>query len=646
MAIFSALNIGNSALQTYLNAIQTTGHNIANATTPGFSRQRVKITNQKPVDLGFAQMGMGVKFAGVERIIDLALLSELNNATSLLGEYVARKENAEKIETFLNDLDQSKLSGLLQSFFEAFSKLALKPEDTTTRNEIISSAKSLTDMIRKYATDMANLRKSIDNELLTIVGKINTLTSNIADLNKEIINSEKGGYYKGTANDLRDRRDLLIKELSELVKVEVVEKQTGAVDITVNGNTLVSGNNAYELTTDTFEDNGDILSKILFKSTGAELQAKSGKLKGLLGIRDEMIPDIQRRLDLLARGIISGVNDLHSQGVGLSAFSSITSENSVIEKSINLAPIARSGKVESIASNTIIDPSLQGLPNDLFNGLQIIFTSGKLEGQRINILDFDGTTGSLVLEKDVANDVSVNDSFQISSLNYPIKNGSFNINVVNLVSNLEQTFNFKVDIDKIAPDVTLQSLADDINNTFKSKGIPVTAKVTLDNRLKIESSDNSIRFYFSDDTSNFLSAMGINVLFTGKDARSIGISKFIERHPEFLSASHSFFEQDNLIANSIADLRNQALFSDGSTIEDFYISILSSIGVETNRINMMYESQKALTTQLENQRDKISGVNLDEEASNLIVYQRAYQASAKFISTINDVLDILMSIVR
>ncbi|RKY27641.1 MAG: flagellar hook-associated protein FlgK [Planctomycetota bacterium] len=572
MGLFSSFNVGRLALSAHQTALQVTGQNIANANNEAYTRQRVIMRTTPPMDLGYAHIGTGVRVAEIQRVINEALEGRIDAATSSLGGLQAQQEILARIEAVFNELSDTDLSSALGEFFDALEALTTNPDDASTRLELLAKGDSLSESFRYLATQLNATRQSANDSVKLAVNDVNRILGEIADLNEQILVAEGGGVGIGKANDLRDQRGALLRDLSAYIEVNAVEASDGTLNILAGGEFLVFGDNAFTLTTTDRADRGALISTVEFEFNGADLKIKGGKLDGLITARDEILTEFIDDVAALAGAVVNEINKLHSEGQGLDRFSSLTSAEEV------------SG------------------PLDVLNAAGLPFT--------------------------------------------PV-NGSFNIDVYNENTGEKTTVNIAVDLDGIGADSTLQSLVDEINaelNAAFGGSSPVSAEATITNRLVIGSDGDNYTFAFSEDTSGLLAAMGINTFFTGHDALTIQVNQALHDNPDLIAASLTGAPGDNANVLRMANLRNERVFDNGgATFSDFYQGVVGSMAVQSASARDRAENQELLVTSLLNERERISGVNIDEETINLISHQRAYQAAARFISIIDGLLETLIN---
>lgn len=642
MVLFASLNTALSGLQAQMTALQTTGHNIANATTPGFSRQRVEYETLRPNDLSYAQIGSGVRVKRIRRIIDDALESRIRDSSSDLGGAKIKSETMNRMESVFNALSGSDIGTMLDNFFKSIEDLANKPEDTSTRSVAISQAQILADSLKSTAGSIRDVRESLNDEVVVDVGEINRITDEIANLNGQILGSEDGGINIGAANDLRDRRDSLVKQLSEYVDLRAIETSRGEVNVLVGSSFIVFGSQSYELTTTDSVDNGSVISTPVFANGGGVFETTGGTLGGVLASRDELLTDILQKLNTFANSIIYEFNKVNSSGQGLERFGDLTSVNGVRTSTFPLA-IAGEATATSASKDTIIDSSLIGFPNPVGEDVFILSGDNILERRRIS--SFDSSTGTIVLDEDLANPIAAGDKFQISPFSFELKNGSFDVVLTNELTGVQTSYNIAVDLDKLPPnagldDTTLQDIVNQINGVAPGT---ITASITSEGKLRIQSSSSDIKFNFAGDTSGFLAAIGMNTFFTGDRAENISVNALIARNPNLLAAARSNARGDNSNALAMSELRGATPVLGQYSFDDFYQGLIGDVSSKTAEYGSRLDNADLIQQQLLNQRERISGVNIDEEAVNMITYQRAYQASARFISIVDQMLDTLIN---
>jgi flagellar hook-associated protein 1 FlgK len=312
--LFGLLSIGAGALLSQQRAISVTGNNIANVNTPGYSRQRLNMETNLPVDSPVGLVGFGVQTTTVERVYDRFLGVQVNNESANLGRWEAQKGSLEQVEVVFDESGGYGLNQALSDFWNSWQDLSMNPSGTVERSVVAAKSQALADTIRQKYADLEQSQVDIDAAVRSGIEDINRLTAEIADLNRKIASTESGGTVM--ANDYRDSRDLALKQLSEIIGINSFEDSDGQVVVSVgSGRTLVESGNNYALTPT------DPPGHVGIKWPGTALpitsEISSGKMAGWLQTRDTKIAGYMSSLDDLAQTLSTEVNTLHAAGYGL-----------------------------------------------------------------------------------------------------------------------------------------------------------------------------------------------------------------------------------------------------------------------------------------------------------------------------------------
>ncbi|VBB42512.1 putative First flagellar hook-filament junction protein FlgK [uncultured Desulfatiglans sp.] len=312
--IYSILHAAKGALTAQQLGISVTGHNIANANTPGYSRQRLVLETEVPQSNNPGQIGRGVKAAEVKRFHDRFIGLQLNDANQALGRWEAQAEVMNKVETFFNG-DQ--ISEAMNQFWNAWDDLANNPGGQAERLVLLAKGQQLADNISRLHGNLSDIRM---NDVAVVVDAavetVNRIAGEIADLNQKILTAEAGGQ---NANDHRDQRDALVAEISAILDVSSFEDNGGSVALLLaDGRPLVEKSLTWDLGIRKDESG---LQRIIWEDpSGNELDAtdeiSGGRLKGLLEGRDQ-VSQYLANLDTFAKGLIEEINGLHRTGYGL-----------------------------------------------------------------------------------------------------------------------------------------------------------------------------------------------------------------------------------------------------------------------------------------------------------------------------------------
>ncbi len=317
--VFGILNTGKVALLSQQAAIQVTGQNIANVNTEGYSRQEVIFEAATPINSIPGMLGTGVKITEIQRVFDQFIFSQINSETYTMGSFEAQKEVLDQIEIVFNETTGGGLSNTLSEFFAAFQDLSINPQGLAQREAVLGKTAIVISRIQQLGSDLKQKRTDVDNNISATIDDLNLITSQIAQLNKQIHESEAGDLVN--ANDLRDQREKKIKELADLIDIQTLEENNNQITITTNqGQQLVLGQTAFSLSTQIDGDNFGLNNVMLDDGQGNLTNITSnisgGRLNGMVEVRDSFISERIKELDLFTAGLIREVNELHIAGYG------------------------------------------------------------------------------------------------------------------------------------------------------------------------------------------------------------------------------------------------------------------------------------------------------------------------------------------
>lgn len=319
--IWSMMDVGRRSLANSQTALQTTAHNISNKSTEGYSRQRVEQSTAEPIGQGKLRIGMGARVTDVTRTNNEFLEKQIEREGNQLGFLGSRTEMLSRVEDVYNEQVNKGLNHSMGQFFNAFRELSNNPESLATRTQVKESAEQLGKDFNKVNVQLDEIQKDADFRITTKVEEINQLTKEIANLNERVAAQELAG---GQANDERDRRDLLVKNLSEKINVRYAENSSGQLTITAGSTAvLVSGFQQRDLAAVSTperdgkkEGNLDIFYKSTPHSTPVNVtdQIKGGEIGGLLDVRDKVVNEFRKDMDTVAYTLTSEVNKAHIHG--------------------------------------------------------------------------------------------------------------------------------------------------------------------------------------------------------------------------------------------------------------------------------------------------------------------------------------------
>lgn len=566
--ITDALQIGRSALLAYQSALQVTGNNVSNSGSASYTRQTPVLTPVGGLRLpeGFMPGG-GVALTALRRNLDSALENRIRVAIGNQAGVAVEQQTLGRIESIMNELSDADLSTLLQKFFNAFSNLQNQPHEHAARTIALTAGESLVAEIRRQRSEVLALRDELNRDLVAAAEEANQLLRDIAALNVRITALESSN--RGGANSLRDERDALLRELGELMQIEVREQPDGGVNVYVGNELIIQGGYTRGITSSLETTSGQPRTVIRFADDQGEITIRGGRIGGMIVSRDEHVLGQLQGLNDLATTLIHEINKVHAQGHGLEGYTATTGFNDVLD------------------------------PNAVLNSAQ-------------------------------------------AGLQLRPKNGSFQITVRDLSSGATSTYTITVDLDGIGADDSLSSLVAQIN----AKVGNVTATITPDNRLSF-TAQTGFEFTFGEDTSNVLAALGVNTLLVGSNAEDIAISSVLLNNPNLLAAGRNGAPGDGSNAAAIAELGSTPIATiGGRSLMEYYNGIANGLANRASAAVTSVKATEAITMALSAQRESISGVSLDEETIALLSLERSFQAAARYVSVVDQLIEEMLGLVR
>lgn len=382
---FGSLNTSLTALHSMQQAIQTSSHNVANANTPGYSRQKTLLVPGEPYSVPamnryarFGQVGTGVVVERMQRFRDSYLDSQIRRETLTHDGWEVRRDVLQQAEVVWNEPSETSINSRLSAFWTGWQNVATTPGDTATRTNLVETANDLAATISDVYRQFGDLRDELNTQVGRHVESINDLAEQIAGLNRRIRDVEGVDQQ---ANDLRDQRDKLLTELSGYINVDMHEGESGVVMVSLGGKLLVMDHLAFKLQVERDPAN-NMLNRVVWSDTGQVVQADGvplegglsataldqlgGKLGGTLLARDILVPNEMDRLDQIAATLITQVNTAHSGGFGLDGSTGLD-----FFSGSSAADIAVNGDVRADTNKVAAASAATATPGDGSNALEI-----------------------------------------------------------------------------------------------------------------------------------------------------------------------------------------------------------------------------------------------------------------------------------
>jgi flagellar hook-associated protein 1 FlgK len=673
--------IGLSGLQAAQNALNIIGNNIANAATEGYHRQEVDLKPMDEVYLNGVLVGQGVEFEGITRLIDVLLEAEIIRQESSLTQMSRELEALMTMESAFAELTTSALSSSMDEFFNAMQELSTNPKDINLQSLVISGAETLANQLRNLGTIVTNLEDQTYVEAQETIELVNLYASQVADLNERIRDYEVTG--ENTSN-LLDQRDNLISELSKLVGITTHSRDYNVVDIVVGDTAIVIGAHASELEIG-LVTNGDNFD-LGIHPVGGDIyntDLTGGRLGGLFSLRNDIIRTVSGNLDTLAQKIINETNKYHVQGVGSSgSFTSLTGWTMTTSALSDFVPAVTDGSIFvrlTAPDGTVtryeitVDASEGGdTLTSIMNKFAAIeglddntcINSGRLQIVADSGYSFDFLPGVLSSPSSYVPDPLVGagagadeaaPTISISGL----YSGSTNQTYTCTVSTTPASGTLAIGSGTMLLEVQ-NGLSETVATINIGEGYVPGTIIEIDEGVKISFGPNGISpGYFNDgdvftisalsnsDTSGFLAAVGINCFFSGIDATSIGVCSDVAGSGSLIAVSRSVEMTDNRNAVLMGDLGDLAMSSlDGLSLKEYYRGLATDVGNQISVMQMRHDNTEGVLRNLSNQRDSASGVDINEEATKMLVYERMFQAMAKYINVVSDTLDTVITIIQ
>ncbi|MDW7651580.1 MAG: flagellar hook-associated protein FlgK [Bacillota bacterium] len=320
MSTFTGLNISRLGMMAQQKSLEVTSHNVANANTPGYSRQVAHMTPTTPLPYpnGKGMLGSGVLVDEVARVRDRFLDSQIRQETQTLAKWETGHYFLGQIENVFMEPSETGFNKVLSTFFDSWQELSLNPEGTPVRSALIENANALTNSVRHTFEQLKTIRNDMSEQIDIKVNEVNTLAEQLKDLNRQIVSLTVQGNNPA---DLLDRRDLLLEELSEIIEFDAVLNQNGSVNLYLGGRALVYENTSFVLKTlpgGNDPDTGWPLSpKIAWERDDREVNMKNGQLAGIIETRDVNLKKYMEDFESMVWGVVNAVNDIHESGSDL-----------------------------------------------------------------------------------------------------------------------------------------------------------------------------------------------------------------------------------------------------------------------------------------------------------------------------------------
>ena len=615
---FAGIEIGKRSLMAHNTQIQTAGHNISNADTEGYSRQRVNVKAFEPIyrpDLERAmvpgQIGQGTDVESIERIRDELLDSRIVAQTNEESYWNVRDKYYSMIESIYNEPNDISVRTNMDKFWEGWQELTQYPESDAARQAVVTRGDTLSSSIQQQYRSLRGIGDQINGDIEATVKQVNDLSKQIAQVNGEIVRSMGMG---DDPNDLMDRRDLLVEKLASLINVTVTNRDPDEFMVHTDGQVIVQGSLARQIASVPQIDNNGY-GKLIWTDTKLDAEFKGGTLGALIELRDKDIRNEIQTLNTMTLNFADLVNDVHRNAVGKN---NVTGIDFFVQHNF----------VENVNGN--YDSNGDGVEDRSY----IFRLSGTNElrpQEQIGLsgtMTLNGANGNVTVQyfpTDTVADV-VN---RINDSNAEVK--AYLDRNSHLV--LKATASEKME----DPDFAIRHVEDD--------GMFLTGYSGI-----LSASGEAGAFdYNQANAVNVLAGAQFAVSPILDPAAYVGVNQQIRSDVACVAAgfanSKGFVEpSDARAAVEMAAIRNtKVMIGSQRTFDDYFADKVTAVGLKGEQAKNQLESQNKIMADLKELRDSISGVNVDEELADIIKFQHGYNVAAKFVTIQDELLETLIN---
>ncbi|MEW8022146.1 MAG: flagellar hook-associated protein FlgK [Candidatus Thiodiazotropha sp.] len=651
----SILSIGVSGLIANRHALDTAGHNISNVNTEGYSRQRIDFNTREPFLSPAGFLGTGVESSEIQRQYDTFVAGQMRTSLTVSSELRAYYEGAQRLDDLVADPDAG-IQPTIQNFFDSLQGLADDPTSIPARQLVLTEAESMADRFHYFNQQFDDTRTRMNGQIGFNVGEINRLAQNIADINADIKLA-----YGSTPNDLLDKRDQLVNELSEQVDIQVLQQTDGAYNVFIGrGQPLVMDTTAATLGTQPSGLDPSHLEITFNYSFGTQIitdQISGGTIGGLLRFRNEILDPTQDRVGLVAIGIADQLNTQHQMGLDLDGL-----VGGALFSSSSVQVLPQPGNGSSITVDYDDVGNLTGnsyeltyggadfILQDLVAGTTQTLAAGSniVDGLDININAAGAITGDTFLIQPTRS-ASLDIDLMINDVRRLAAGGPVQVRpAVDGNGNPLNGGDARVTQPANSSMAGLPLAGGDIQLVYDDQGGPASGfEVYYPGSVPGVDPFDDFIVYDNLNTATIAGTQVPSAQFTAYGGISFAISGVPADGDSFTISNNGNGSSDNRNALSLQNLQNQNLLLGGTaTFDATYIQMVSDVGSKTRHAELNLGAQESLLVRSQEAMAEISGVNLDEEAAKLIQFQQAYQASAQVITVAGTLFDTLLGAVR
>lgn len=639
-------SIGITGLNVAQAALTTTGHNITNAATEGYTRQQAIITTNDAQLTGAGFFGQGAKVDTVRRIYSQYLTAQVMEARTQSAQYTAYGEQISTLDNLLAD-PEAGLSPAMTAFFDAVQSVTASPSSLAARQSVISAAEAMTARFNAIDQRLNNIRNGLNTEISGSVDEINELTQQVARLNNQIVVAQSTTGDNRLANDMLDSRDKLIGQLNDIARVSRLQQTDGAINLFIgNGQPLVVGGNSFALTASPAVEDPRRM-EITYTAPGGsiirmqETSITGGKLGGLLAFRRETLDEAQNALGRVAVGLAEQFNAQHELGQDLNGALGTAFFNTLSGRAL---PASTNDSIAAAEINVTIDDSSQLTTSDYrlrFDGTNYTLTrlsdNQSWSAATLAGLPPSGSPQGFTLDSG-ATTMAAGDSFLIQ----PTRTGAGEIRMV-----LDDPRMLAVGM----PITTSASLSNTGSGSIGAGAVTSTTGLPLGGDITLTFDASTNTFAVTGGPGGTLAydpatdSAGASFTFAGQGGFTFEISGTPRNGDVFTIQANSAGQGDNRNLLALAALQDAETLAGGTTgFQGAYAQMVADVGAQAREVKVNQDAQTVLLERAIEAQQSLSGVNLDEEAANLLRYQQAYQAAGKMIEIASRLFDTVLQL--
>lgn len=616
---FSGIELGKRSIMANTDAITTAGHNISNANTEGYSRQRVQIREFDPLykpDLSRAErpgmIGQGIDVQSVNRIRDELLDSRITGQANLESYWQTRSDYYTMIEQIYNEPYDVSIRSNMDKFWQGWQELSVNPESQAARQAIVTRGETLVDSIKNKWESLAGVGELLNGDIEATVKEVNSITRQIGDVNLEIVRSKANG---DNPNDLLDRRDLLVDKLSSLINIKTDNRDSDEFMIHVGGRVIVQGGISREIGVEpVLDDSG--YTKLVWADTGNDAVFEGGKLGALVELRDVDIRNEIQSLNTMTMNFADLVNDVHRNGVGANK---VTGLDFFVQRPFvenTNGNFDRNGDGELDTSYIFRFSGTNKLDSQQQVGIEGVMTFNGASGN-VQIPYYHTDTVETVISR--INDSTSEVKAYLDKDNHLVLKATTSSSSSN-------------------PDFVIRHVEDSGYFLSGYSGI-----------LSGNGAENAYDFNSADAVNSLVQGSQFAVAPVYNPSAYIDINSAIKNDVMSVAAGYpdnqgSANLGDGSAAVEIASIRNSLVMVGGmKTFDDYFADSVTNVGLKGEQAEMNFQSQNSIMDNLRDLRDSISGVNIDEELAEIMKFQHGYNAAAKFVTVWDNLLDTVIN---